>query len=272
VLQRVVIDGFDVPIELEAELIGAGERLIVFLHEGLGSLAGWGDWPRTLCAASNCRGLVFSRYGYGRSQRRPRREDMQDAPDQAWPFDYLGVEARGHLPALLTALGIDPAQAPPVLFGHSDGAAIALQYAAAFPQSAAAIIVLAPHLFVEPIARARIEQLRMGWRDGRLRARLARLHNDPEGVFTGWSGCWTAPAFQDWNISAELEAIRCPTLAVQGTLDQYGSLAQLAEIRRRVPQAELLVLDGCRHVAHEERPEEVCAAVIDFLSRLPRRE
>jgi pimeloyl-ACP methyl ester carboxylesterase len=260
VLQRVLIEGADGPIALEAELIGAGARLIVFLHEGLGSLAGWGNWPRMLCTATACRGLLFSRYGYGRSQRRPAGE--------AWPFDYLGIEAREHLPALLDALGIDAVRAPPILFGHSDGATIALQYAAAFPQSAAAIIVLAPHVFVEPIARARIEQLQLGWRDGPLRPRLARLHDDPEGVFLGWSGCWVAPAFQHWNISDELAAIRCPTLAVQGTLDQFGSLAQLAEIKRRVPRAELLVLDGCRHAAHEERPEEVCAAVVGILSRL----
>jgi pimeloyl-ACP methyl ester carboxylesterase len=263
-LQRVLIDGADGPIELEAELIGSGARLIVFLHEGLGSLAGWGNWPGTLCAATACRGLLFSRYGYGRSQRRP--------PHQEWPHDYLGIEAREHLPALLDALGIDAWREPPVLFGHSDGATIALQYAAAFPQSAAAIIVLAPHLFVEPIARARIEQLRNGWGDGPLRARLARLHDDPEGVFLGWSACWTAPAFQDWNVGDELAAIRCPTLAVQGTLDQFGSLVQLAELRRKVPRAELLVLDACRHVAHEERPEEVRAAVVRLLSHLPRLE
>jgi pimeloyl-ACP methyl ester carboxylesterase len=93
------------------------------------------------------------------------------------------------------------------------------------------------------------------------------LHDDPEAVFIGWSACWTAPAFQDWNIGAELAAIRCPALAAQGTPDQYGSLAQLAEIRRRVPQAQWLVLDGCRYVAHAERPGDVRAAVVAFLSR-----
>jgi pimeloyl-ACP methyl ester carboxylesterase len=261
VLQRVLIEAAGGPIELEAELIGSGARLIVFLHEGLGSLAGWGDWPRALCAAAGCRGLVFSRYGYGRSQRRP--------PGQAWPVDYLGIEAREHLPALLKALGIDSSRAPPILFGHSDGATIALQYAAAFPQAASAIIVLAPHLFVEPIARARIEQMRRRWQDGRLRAKLAQLHEDPEHVFMGWNGCWLAPAFQGWNISDELEAIRCPTLAIQGTLDQYGTLEQLFELQRRVPHAELLTLNGCHHVPHEEQPEMVRDAVVAFLSRLP---
>ncbi len=260
-LQRVLIDAAGGPIELEAELIGSGARLIVFLHEGLGALAGWGDWPRTLCAAAGCRGLVFSRYGYGRSQRRP--------PGQAWPSDYLGIEAREHLPALLHALAIDPAREAPILFGHSDGATIALQYAAAFPQAAAAVIVLAPHLFAEPIARAKIEQLRQGWHDGRLRAKLEQLHDDPDQVFMGWSGCWLAPAFQGWSISDTLAAIRCPTLAIQGTLDQYGTLEQLAELQRRVPRAELLTLEGCRHVPHEEQAETVRDAVVAFLSRLP---
>lgn len=239
----------------------AGARLIVFLHEGLGSLAAWGGWPRKLCEAAGCRGLVFSRYGYGRSQRRP--------PHQDWPTDYLGVEAREHLPALFKALAIDPAREAPILFGHSDGATIGLQYAAAFPQAVAAIIVLAPHLFVEQIARARIEQLQQGWQDGRLRARLAQLHDDPEGVFMGWSGCWLAQVFQGWTISDTLAAIRCPTLAVQGTLDQYGTLEQLFELGRQAPHAELLMLDACRHIPHEELPEAVRDAVVDFLSRLP---
>jgi pimeloyl-ACP methyl ester carboxylesterase len=259
-LQRVLIHPAGGAIELEVELIGAGARLIVFLHEGLGSLAAWGDWPRALCQAAGCRGLVFSRYGYGRSQRRPLHQD--------WPRDYLDVEAREHLPALLQALAIDPARDAPILFGHSDGATIALQYAAAFPQ-AAAVIVLAPHLFVEQMARARIEQMRQGWQDGRLRARLAQLHDDPKGVFMGWSGCWLEPAFQGWSISDTLAAIRCPTLAIQGTLDQYGTLEQLFELQRQVPHAELLTLDACRHVPHEERPETVRDAVVEFLSRLP---
>jgi pimeloyl-ACP methyl ester carboxylesterase len=260
-LQRVLIESAGGPIELEAELFGSGEGLIVFLHEGLGSLAGWGDWPRTLCAATKCRGLVFSRYGYGRSQCRP--------PHQAWPSDYLGIEAREHLPALLRALAIDPAREALTLFGHSDGATIALQYAAAFPQAAAAVIVLAPHLFVERLARDRIEQMRQRWQDGRLRARLAQLHDDPEGVFMGWSGCWLEPAFQRWSISDTLAAIRCPTLAIQGALDQYGTLEQLFELRRRVPHAGLLTLDGCHHIPHEEQPGTVRDAVVEFLSRLP---
>jgi pimeloyl-ACP methyl ester carboxylesterase len=261
-MQRIQIYPPGGPIDLEVDLIGAGERLLVFLHEGLGSLAGWGDWPRILCEAARCRGLVFSRYGYGHSQARPPHKD--------WSTDYLGIEARENLPALLKALGIDAEREPPILFGHSDGATIALQYAAAFPRAVAAIVVLAPHLFVEQVARDRIGQMRQAWPDGRVRALLARQHDDPEGVFMGWSGSWTAPQFADWNIAAALETIGCPTLAVQGRQDQFGTLEQLEELQRRVPHAELLVLDGCRHIPHEERPDEVRAAVVDFLSRTLR--
>ena len=247
-------------VELDVALIGSGPRLMVFLHEGLGSLASWGDWPGALCAATNCRGLVYSRYGYGHSSTRPQEEP--------WPHDYLDVEARAYLPALLHALGIDALRDPPILFGHSDGATIALQYAAASPSAVAAVIVLAPHVFVEPVARARIAQLRDRWADGRLRTRLAQLHDDPDGVFMGWSGCWLDPAFAHWRISATLASITCPALAIQGTLDQYGTLEQLADLQRHVPQAELLALEGCRHVPHEDHPEVVLEAVVRWLDRL----
>jgi pimeloyl-ACP methyl ester carboxylesterase len=262
-LQRVLIHPPGGALELEVDLIGAertGAPLLVFLHEGLGSLDGWGNWPRRLCDAAGCRGLVFSRYGYGRSQVRPRHQD--------WPTNYLEIEAHEHLPALFEALAIDPARDAPILFGHSDGGTIALQYAAAFPDAAGGIVVLAPHLFAEEIARARIEQLRQGWRDGRLRDWLTQWHDDPAGVFMGWSGCWLAPEFRGWTISGTLSAIRCPALAVQGALDQYGTVEQLAELRRKVPHAELLVLDECRHVPHEEQPGAVREAVLGFLSRL----
>jgi pimeloyl-ACP methyl ester carboxylesterase len=238
---------------IDAALIGAGARVIVFLHEGLGSRAGWGDWPRVLCAATGCRGLVYSRAGYGHATPRPAGEP--------WPSDYLGIEARLHLPALLRDYAIDPQDV--ILFGHSDGATIALEYAAAFPQTAA-VIVLAPHLFVEPVAVARIAAMRARWPDGRLRAKLAQLHDDPDGVFLGWSGCWLAPAFQSWHVT--VTAIRCPVLAIQGTLDQYGTLAQLDALQRQVPQTQTLVLDGCHHVPHEEQPDAVRAAVVAFLA------
>lgn len=257
----IALEGQDVTIEYEW-VAGArsGAPLIVFLHEGLGCAAMWGDWPRALCAATGCRGLVFSRYGYGHSQARP-------ASGPGWPVDYMEREAREHLPALLEAVGIDAARERPVIFGHSDGATIALLYAAAFPQHVRAAVVLAPHVFTEEVARERIARLRASWDDGRLAAHLASLHGDPVGVFNGWSGCWLSAAFRNWNVAGALDSIACPLLAVQGRQDQYGTLEQLYEIQRRVPHAELLILDDCRHVPHEEHPAAVLGAVAAFLGR-----
>lgn len=255
----ITVDSHD--ITLEYEWIAAERNdapLIVFLHEGLGSAAMWGEWPRALCTATGCRGLVYSRYGYGHSRQRPDSA-------QGWPVDYMEREAREHLPALFDALGIDAARERPVIFGHSDGATIALLYAAAFPGHLRAAVVLAPHVFTEQVARERIARLRANWEDGRLAAHLASLHGDPEGVFNGWSLCWLSPAFGSWNVAALIEGVGCPLLAVQGREDQYGTLEQLHEIQRRVPHAELLILDNCRHVPHEEQPGAVLDATAAFL-------
>jgi pimeloyl-ACP methyl ester carboxylesterase len=235
-------------------------RLMVFLHEGLGSATAWGDWPRALCAAAGCRGLVFSRRGYGRSQALP-------PTPEGWPVDYMEREACIVLPALFEALAIDPARERPLVFGHSDGATIALLYAAAFPHCAGALVTVAPHVFTEDIARQRIGRMRANWGDGGLAAHLARIHDDPAGVFLGWSGAWLAPAFSGWDISAVLETIACPVLAIQGAQDQFGTLAQLERIDRHVRRAELVILDDCRHVPHEEQPQAVLDAMLSFLER-----
>lgn len=262
-MQHIAIAVEGRTVSIEYEWIAEDRRdapLVVFLHEGLGSAAMWGPWPRALCEASGCRGLVFSRYGYGNSSRRPDSE-------RGWPADYMEREAREHLPALFDALGIDAARERPAIFGHSDGATIALLYAAAFPQHVRAAVVLAPHVFTEQVARERIARQRANWDDGRLAAHLARLHGDPEGMFKGWSECWLSSGFRSWNVAGAIEGIACPLLAVQGRQDQYGTLEQLWEIRRRVPHAELLVLDDCRHVPHEEHPGAVLDAAAAFLAR-----
>lgn len=236
--------------------------LIVFLHEGLGSLAIWEDWPQRLCDAAGCRGLVFSRYGYGHSSQRP--------PQHVWPSDYLTREARDNLPALFAALGIDPARDKPVLFGHSDGGTIALQYAASYPQAVAGVISVAAHVFIESIGRARICHLRTAWHTGGLREKLAHLHDNADGVFNGWTRLWLSPEFQAWNITAELGAISCPLLAVQGRQDQYGTLAQLDAIKRHVPQTELLILEACRHIPHLDQPQALLDGSLHFLHSLKK--
>ena len=228
--------------------------LLVFLHEGLGSLAMWKDFPASLCAAAGARGLVFSRYGYGRSTPRPGAEK--------WPVGYMHDQALKVLPALFEQLGVVD---PPWLFGHSDGGSIALLYAAAFPERVAGVVAVAPHVFVEGLSVASIEQARIAYATTDLRQRLARYHVDPDSAFFGWNDIWLDPAFRGWNIEDCLARIRCPVLAVQGEDDPYGTMAQIETIARRVPQSRLLKLAACGHSPHRDRPEALVEAVDSFL-------
>lgn len=233
--------------------------LVVFLHEGLGSLAMWKDFPQRLCAAAGCRGLVYSRPGYGRSTPR--------AAEEAWELDFMHRQAHEVLPALLAALGIDGARERLWLFGHSDGGSIALLYAARFPDVPAGAIVLAPHIMVEDLSIESIAKARTAYLESDLRERLAKYHDDPDSAFWGWNDIWLHPPFRAWSIEAEIESIRCPLLAVQGLDDEYGTLEQIRGIARRVPGTELLELADCRHSPHRDQPERLIAAVTDFISR-----
>jgi pimeloyl-ACP methyl ester carboxylesterase len=145
-------------------------------------------------------------------------------------------QAHEVLPALLEALGVDSTQNPPWLFGHSDGGSIALLHAARWPTRVAGAIVLAPHILVEDVSIASITQAREAYRGTDLRMRLARHHDDPDSAFWGWNDIWLHPAFRAWNIEAEIGAITCPVLAVQGLDDEYGTLEQIRGMARRVPQ------------------------------------
>lgn len=243
------------PLRIEYTRIGterAGAPLIVFLHEGLGSVAQWRGFPRRLCDALQARGLVYSRPGYGRSTPR--------AAGERWGRDYLHRQAHEVLPALLAALGIDARAAPPWLFGHSDGGSIALLYAARFPEAVAGAVVMAPHYMVEAVGLAGIARARSAWLSGDLRERLARVHDDPASAFWGWCDAWLDPAFADWSIEAELPAIRCPLLALQGVDDDYGTLEQIRGIGRRVAHARVLELPACGHAPQRDQPQAVIDA------------
>ena len=244
-------------LRLEHAWLNATQRdapLIVFLHEALGTVAMWRDFPQRLCDAGRFRGLVYSRYGHGDSTPR--------APREPWPLDYLEREARLALPAFLRSTGAD---ARPWLFGHSDGASIALIYAAAFPNALAGAIVLAPHIFVEDETIAGVAAARRSYETTDLRQRLARYHADPDDAFWRWHDRWVDPAFRNWNIEALLPAIRCPLLAIQGDGDEYATMAQLDGSKRLVPQAELLKLGACRHAPHRDQPQAVIDAVVRFV-------
>jgi pimeloyl-ACP methyl ester carboxylesterase len=234
------------PLSLEVQWVGDADPalpVVVFLHEGLGSVAMWKDFPEQFCEQHGLRGLVYSRYGYGNSTPRPASEH--------WQPDFMHQQAWEVLPALLAKLGIER----PWLFGHSDGGSIALLHAARFAEHLRGVIVLAPHIFVEEISVASIRLARDAYLSGGLRERLARYHADVDSAFLGWNDIWLDPAFRDWNIEAELAGIACPVLAVQGEDDEYGTLEQIYGIARRAPQGHTLVLAQCGHSPHRDQPE-----------------
>ena len=231
--------------------------LMVFLHEGLGSVAMWKDFPRRLCDALGCRGLVYSRPGYGRSTPR--------APEEIWDMDFMHRQALEVLPALLNALGIDTQREPPWLFGHSDGGSIALLYAARFPQRIAGAIVVAPHVLVEDVSVKSIAQARSAYLDTDLRTRLAAYHDDPDSAFWGWNRIWLRPEFRHWSIEKEIESIGCPLLALQGEHDEYGTMRQIQGIAQAVPQTECVELPDCGHSPQRDQPDRLIAAVTRFM-------
>lgn len=244
-------------IDIEYQWIGEARRgnpLMVFLHEGLGSISAWRDYPQLLCEAGPFRGLVYSRYGYGRST--PRREPF--------PPDYLDREAREGLPSFLEAVGAGAEK--PWLFGHSDGASIALLYAARFPDRVAGVIALAPHIFIEDVTIAGLTQARASYQAGELKQRLARHHADTDSAFWGWNDTWLHPATRGWNIEYMLPTIRCPVLAIQGAEDEYATMAQLDRLKLFVPQTDLLKLASCGHAPHRDQARVVTMAVVDFVA------
>jgi pimeloyl-ACP methyl ester carboxylesterase len=224
----------------------------VFLHEGLGSAGLWRDFPgRVAEAVGRPTTLVYSRLGYGRSApvALPR------------PVSYMHDEALEALPSLLDETGIDR----PVLVGHSDGASIALIHAGAgFPVDA--LVLLAPHVFVEDRSIAGIEAATVAYEEGDLRRRLARHHDDVDGAFRGWNDVWLSPSFRSWDITGVLPAITCPVLVVQEQDDPYGTLAQVDAIERGVSgPVERLVLPGTGHSPHLDHPDAVIAAIMSVL-------
>lgn len=233
--------------------------LIVFLHEGLGSISMWKDFPQRLCESTGCRGLVYSRPGYGSSTPR--------AAAEAWGLDFMHRQAQQVLPALLQALGVDAKKDKPWLLGHSDGGSIALLYAASFAQQLAGAIVLAPHILVEDISVASIEKVRTAYQTTDLRQRLARHHDDPDSAFWGWNDIWLRPDFKHWSIEEEIGAITCPLLAVQGLDDEYGTLEQIRGIARRLAQTRLLELADCGHSPHRDQPDRLITAITAFIQR-----
>ncbi|MBZ5609895.1 MAG: alpha/beta hydrolase [Acidobacteriia bacterium] len=221
------------------------------LHEGLGSVAHWRDFPARLAARTGCGVLVYSRYGYGNSDRLAEKR----------PVDYMHREGQVVLPALLEQMGI----ARPVVLGHSDGASIALIFAGKFPGAVSALILEAPHVFVEDVSIESIARARTTYQTTDLARKLGRYHAHVDETFWGWNDIWLDPRFRTWNIEEYLPAIRGPVLLIQGEDDEYGTTRQLEAIQARIPQAETLLLAHCGHAPHRDQPEATLERMAKFI-------
>lgn len=251
--------GLDLEVQSLAASAPTDGPTLVFLHEGLGSVALWRDWPQQLCARLGCSGLVYSRQGYGQSQTTP---DVRGTPRQVNGHrhgrllpDYMHHEALVVLPALLQAMGIRR----PLLLGHSDGGTIALIHASHHP--VAGCIVMAPHVMVEDISLQAIAAAREAYEQGPLRQRLTPFHADVDCAFWQWNDVWLSDAFRAFDIRPELHSITAPLLAIQGENDPYGTMAQINDIARAVPHTQLLKLPQCGHSPHRDQAEAVAKAV-----------
>jgi pimeloyl-ACP methyl ester carboxylesterase len=242
-------------LTLETLLLGPPSRTrLVFLHEGLGCVALWRDFPARLSAATGLGAFIYSRAGYGKSPRTelPRK------------VTYMHEEAE-LLPAILRSHEISLADA--ILVGHSDGASIALLCAAAQPVRG--LLLEAPHVFTEEVGLASIARAREAFLHGDLRARLARHHADVDAAFWGWNGPWLDPGFRRWNIESALPAVRAPVLVIQGADDEYGTLAQVRAIEGQAGgPVEALVLNQCGHSPHKDRADAVVERAAAFAGKV----
>jgi len=243
----------DTQIEFQRIAVGRPRRSspIVMLHEGLGCIALWKDFPQQLAQATARDVLLYSRQGYGHSSalvaaRTPR---------------YMHHEALQVLPELLDRLGIEN----PILFGHSDGGSIALIHAGGSQRPVAGVVALAPHVLVEDISISSIAAAKVAYETTDLRARLERHHDDVDGMFWGWNNIWLNAAFRAWNIEDYVKRIRCGILAIQGEQDEYGTMDQIERIARLAPTVRTLLLPNCRHSPHRDQSGAVLNSVVRWI-------
>lgn len=233
----------------------ASAPTLVFLHEGLGSLSLWKKFPLQVAEAAGCPALVYSRYGYGKS-------DRLAAPRLV---DYMHREALDVLPQVLDALGIDN----PIFIGHSDGASIALIHAGAGVRPVRALVAMAPHVFVEDITVRSIAEAGEAFRSTDLPERLGRYHDHVDSTFRGWNDIWLHPDFLRWNIEDYLGDIQCPVLVIQGEDDQYGTPAQVHAIEQQVSgPVETLLLADCAHSPHQAQLDATREAIVEFVAEV----
>jgi pimeloyl-ACP methyl ester carboxylesterase len=248
-------------MRLEYRMIGArpdAAPTLVLLHEGLGSVGVWGDFPQELAAATGAGVFAYSRAGYGRSSpaKLPR------------PVSFMHDEARAVLPRVLDAIGFRRG----LLVGHSDGASIAAIYAGSVQDHRVrGLALMAPHFFTEDMGIAEIVRAKAAFEQGNLRAKLARLHADPDNAFHNWCGPWLDPEFRNWDLTDALAHIRVPMLIVQGENDQYGTARQIEVAQEECYcPVEVVLLPNTRHAPYREAPEPTLRTIADFANRLLR--
>ncbi|MCZ7556586.1 MAG: alpha/beta hydrolase [Bacteroidia bacterium] len=233
---------------------------LLFLHEALGSVGQWKSFPKELCQATGCDGVVYDRIGHGQSSPMHKPRDLH----------FYQEEAEVVLPALLSALNIRR----PLLLGHSDGATIALKFASSFPEAAVGVVSMAAHVIIEDITLDGIRDAQRLYTETDLRAKLTRYHGDKtDAVFSAWAGTWLQPGMKKWNMLDDLRLITCPVLIIQGERDAYGSRAQVDAIAEHVHgKHEILWLKDCGHVPHLEERQAVIASVCRFVEDARSRE
>lgn len=233
---------------------------IIMLHEGLGSVSAWKDFPSDVAEATGMGVFVYSRYGYGKS-------DKAQLPR---PVDYMSREAMDVLPLILDKTGFQQG----ILLGHSDGATIAAVYAGSTEDyRVRGLVLIAPHFFCEDLSVQGIEQAKQAYEHGDLKARLAKHHDDPDNSFYGWNDVWLSDDFKEWNVSEVIDYLRIPVLAIQGRNDEYGTLAQIEEIENRIySPIDVEILEDCGHAPHREQKARTIAAISEYAARLERIE
>ncbi len=251
---QISVEGISLEIlDIPAAQISPSDAVLVLLHEGLGCVALWRTFPQRLAEATGLRVVAYSRAGYGQSTPHPNgARHVNDAR-------YMHRQATITAPQVLAALNITR----PILIGHSDGATIALIFAAAFPDALAGCVVMAPHSFVEPIAIARIAQAKKMFETAELAAKLSKYHKDSTATFWSWNDVWLSSDFLAFNIEVELSRIKSPLLAIQGENDEYGTMRQIEVIEQAIPAAQILKLADCGHA-----PWQDCADVVLEATRL----
>jgi pimeloyl-ACP methyl ester carboxylesterase len=236
----------------------AGRPTIVMLHEGLGSVALWKHFPQMLASRTGCRVLAYSRYGHGNSDKLMEKR----------PVEFMHHEGEVVLPELLDKLSV----AWPILLGHSDGGSIVLIFAGKYPERPRALILEAPHVFVEDLSVASITLAKVNYQTTDFPQKLGRYHAHVDATFWGWNDIWLDREFRSWNIEEYLPAIRCPILCIQGEEDEYGTIAQVEAIQARVPGTEIMMLSNCRHSPHRDQPDATLERMAEFVARLNERK